>query len=69
MAEAGRSDVVDLSEIDLAALRPADGSVIGEALARVRSERDDGGWGYASFLNEPGDRTRRPPAAVREEAE
>lgn len=51
MTEARRQDLVDLSEIDLAALRLTDGSVLEEALARVRRERDGEGWGYASFMN------------------
>ena len=69
MAEAGRRDLVDLSEIDLAALRPADGSVLAEALARVRCEQDGGGWGYASFMNSASTETPAPSAAAREEAE
>jgi hypothetical protein len=52
MAATDRRALVDLTGIDLNALCPAEGSVLDEALARVRGEEGQDGWGYASFLNE-----------------
>lgn len=52
MATADRRGRVDLSGINLGALRPPDGSALERALARLRLEEVRGGPGYARFMNE-----------------